>query len=299
MARAKTVASPLSRKAVLVAVNISQWTARKLDRRVTDEVNEAHGAAKDAGRYNKLLIEADRLKEINKLVSHARDLHHKLTKPWADEGPRILPNVLYGEFANKFRVLKRDFAQAADDFCRDYPKFVEERKVALNGLFKQSDYPEASEIRGKFKLDLVLMPFPDATDFRADVEDEIAEEMRAEIKATSKNAVDVAMQDTAKQIRDVVGHMVKKLAEFKSEPQTGLKGRKFFLDSLVPNVRELAARLPAFNLTDDPKLAKIAKRIKDELCVEETAKLREDDNVRAVVQKSAESIMRDMSKFMA
>ena len=53
--------TPLSRKAVLVSVNISQWTARKLDREVTDEVNASHGAQKDAGRYNKLLLEKEAL----------------------------------------------------------------------------------------------------------------------------------------------------------------------------------------------------------------------------------------------
>src|SRR5215471_17281477 len=111
------IASPLSRKATLVAVQISQWTARKLDRRVTDEVNESHGAAKDAGRYNKLLIEAKRLERINSLVAAARTLHYTLTKPWADEGLRILPNVLHEKFANEFRKLKREFDLAADEFC--------------------------------------------------------------------------------------------------------------------------------------------------------------------------------------
>jgi hypothetical protein len=59
----KKIATPLSRKATLVSVNVSQWTARRLDRKVTDEVNRQHNAAKDAGRYNKLLIEAEHLKE--------------------------------------------------------------------------------------------------------------------------------------------------------------------------------------------------------------------------------------------
>ena len=47
----KKIASPLSRKATLVAVDISQWTARKLDKRVTDKVNREHHASDDAGRY--------------------------------------------------------------------------------------------------------------------------------------------------------------------------------------------------------------------------------------------------------
>src|SRR4051794_29672871 len=147
------IASPLSRKATLVAVVISQWTARKLDKRVTDKVNQEHGAHKDAGRYNKLLIEAKRMEKINGIVSKARRLHYTMTKPWCDEGMRILPNVLHGKFADEFRVLKREFEVAADEFCRDYPLFVEERKRALVKLFNADDYPAVSEIRSKFKLD--------------------------------------------------------------------------------------------------------------------------------------------------
>src|SRR5262245_14735489 len=116
MSTAKKIAAPLSRKAMLVSVNISMWTARKFDKRVTQEVNEQHGACEDAGRYNKLLIEAEHMERLNEMVRKARLLHYKLTRPWADEGMRILPSVHYTEFTNQFREIKRDFAKAADDF---------------------------------------------------------------------------------------------------------------------------------------------------------------------------------------
>src|SRR5262252_4230560 len=110
------IASPLSRKATLVSVEISQWSARKLDRRVTDEINSSHNASADAGRYNKLLIEAKRLEKINKLVSAARDAYYTHTKPWADEGLRILPNVLHERLGKILREIEREFNLAADQF---------------------------------------------------------------------------------------------------------------------------------------------------------------------------------------
>jgi hypothetical protein len=298
MSPSKKVASPLSRKAVLVAVNISQWTARKLDRRVTEETNRKYHAAEDAGRYNKLLIEAKRLAKINSLVSSARILHYSLTRPWADEGPRILPNKLYEKFAKEFRELKREFDKAADEFCRDYPQYVTERAKKLNGLFDKNDYPKASEIRSKFRLDLTILPFPDAADFRSDLDDDTVDDIRREIAETSERVVDDAMKHTARQIVDTVGHMAEKLKEYKSE-KTGIKGRKFFLDSLVDNVRELADLLPAFNLTDDPKLAKITQRIAKELCAEDAKELRENDKARTAVLKSADDIVAEVGKFFA
>jgi hypothetical protein len=289
------IATPLSRKAVLVAVNISQWTARKLDRRITAETNARYSAAADVIRANKLLIEAERLEKINSLVSNARKLHYSMTRPWADEGPRVLPNALYSKFTDAFRVLKREFAQAADEFCRDYPGFIEERKIKMNGAFNEKDYPPASEIRSKFALDMKVMPFPDAEDFRADLDDDTVADIKREIAETSGKVVDDAMKATADQIVELVGHMAEKLKEYKTNKPGE---RKFFLDSLVDNVRDMVELLPAFNLTNDPKLTAITKRIANELCVEDAKELRKNDAAREAVAKSADEIVAEMSKFL-
>jgi hypothetical protein len=289
----KQIASPLSRKATLVSVTISQWTARKLDKRVTEKVNRQHGASKDAGRYNKLLIEAQRLAKINGFVSQARHLHYAMTKPWCDEGLRILPNVLHEKFAAKFREIKRGFDQAVAEFERDYPQFVEERKRALNGLFNESDYPPAEQIASKFKLDTKTFPVPDADDFRSDVLDaDTVEDIRRELAETSDTVLNDAMKHSVDEIVKVVGHMSDKLHAYKG------KDRTFFTGSLVENVRELAELLPAFNLTNDPAFAAMADRIQRELCAEDAKTLRENDKIREVVQKSADDILRDVSALL-
>lgn len=290
------IAAPLSRTTVLVAVKISQWTARKLDREITDETNRRHNASRDAGRYNKLLIEAQRLAEINSLVSQARHLHYSMTRPWADEGARILPNALYSKFTDAFRDLKRDFQDAADRFCADYPAFIQERKIALNGAFKESDYPSAATIREKFKLELAILPFPDASDFRSDLDDDTVADIRAEIAATSEKVTNDAMRHTANQIVELVGHMATKLHEYKTNKPGE---RRFFLNSLVDNVRDLAELLPAFNLTNDARLDAITKRITQELCADDAQALRDNDQARESVAKSADEIVAEVSKFFA
>jgi len=289
------LASPLSRKATLVSINVTTWTARKLDRKVTAEINRSHGASQDAGRYNKLLIEAKRLEAITALVSQIRHLHYEMTKPWCDEGLRILPNVLHAKFADKFRELKRAFDMAADEFCRDFSTFVEERERALNGLFDPADYPSADTIREKFKCEVKTFPVPDADDFRSDVLDaDTIEDIKRELEATSDNVLNGAMKDTAEKIGAVVGHMAEKLKTYGTK-----NGKKnFFTDSLVENVRELADLLPAFNFTNDPKLTKVADRIKRELCVEDAVTLRKNDAARETVAKSADEILKDVSELL-
>lgn len=292
-----TVASPLSRKAVLVSVNISQWTARKLDKRVTTETNRRYSATDDAGRFNKLLIEAKQLAEISTIVSKARALHYSMTRPWADEGPRILPNMLFEKFSNEFRVLKREMAAAADKFAAAYPSLIAERKAKLNGMFNEADYPSAKDIRAKFNLDLTILPLPDVADFRADLDADTLADIKAEMSRTSGDVVENCMKATGAQIIETVGHMAAKLKEYKTGKPG--EGRKFFLDSLVENVRELAELLPAFNLTEDPRLDALTKRISKELCAEDAPVLRENDDLRADVAKSADDIVKEVEKFFS
>lgn len=281
--------SPLSRKATLLAMSISQWTARKLDKKVTKETNAKYNASKDAGRFNKLLIEAEHLKKITTLVSEARTLHYSMTKPWSDQGLRILPNMLHAEFSEKFRVIQRDFNDAVDKFVAEYPGFIEKRKADLNGMFNPEDYPSPSEIRSKFKLEKQLLPFPDADDFRSNLDPETTEAIRKELVADTANVIDNAMKDNAEQIITIVGHMASKLKDYG-------EGKRMH-DSLVENVRELAKVLPAFNLTNDPKLDAITNRIRNELCGEEAETLKDDAKVRATVAKSADDIVRQVQKM--
>jgi len=285
--------SPLSRKAVLVSLNISTWTARKFDREVTDKVNKDRGATKDAGRYNKLLIEANRLKPVQSVVTEARDLFYRYTRPWAD-GVGILPNVSYAEFTNKMRALKQRFANVADEFALNFSSYVAERQAKLGKIFKAEDYPNAKEIRSRFNFDLTFANVPDAGDFRSDVLDEdTVNDIRDEIAAGERKAEQDIMDHTFRKIAEVVGNMAHKLGEYKT------KEKSHFKDTLVGNIRELTELLPTFNLTGDPKLAEITKRLQSELCIEDAKTLRDSDEVRASVQKSAEEILAEVEAHMA
>lgn len=146
---------------------------------------------------------------------------------------------------------------------------------------------------------MTILPFPDSADFRADLDDETVADIRREIEETSIRVAADTLRHTAQRIADTVGHMAEKLKEYNSGSKGKNDKRNFFLNSLVDNVRDLAELLPAFNLTNDPKLAAIAKRISKELCAEDAAELRKNDAARESVKKSADEIVKAVSQFLA
>ena len=65
-------------RAMLASSRISSWSARKYDRKITDETNTAHGASSDAGRYNKMLLpgDASSYKALTSHIAAIRVLHY-------------------------------------------------------------------------------------------------------------------------------------------------------------------------------------------------------------------------------
>ena len=100
----------LNEKAMLVKLKISQWTARKYDRKISDKVARDMGADPDAGRYTKVLIANEAIEKINKLANEIRNKYHYTnTLPWLDDGSRILPAKNFQEYSQKIREYKSQF----------------------------------------------------------------------------------------------------------------------------------------------------------------------------------------------
>ncbi len=288
----------LAQKAVLAAVTISMWTARRFDRVITDETNKRHNAEANAGRYNKLLIDKNDLSPLTTIHSAARMRHYMLTQPWLDDGSRLLSSALYMSYADEMRKFKAEFDMAAEKFAHDYPNMIERAKKRLNGMFNVADYPSADAIRQHFNFDIKIMPCPDASDFRVDIAKEHLSAMQSDVEDRMKQALAATTNDIKARIVEVVGHMSERLKAYKpSDGDNRAEGT--FRDSLVENVRELVGLLPAFNLTDDPKLTAICKRMEKELCVEDADTLRTEAKVRQSVTKAADKILTDVAAFMA
>ena len=66
----------LSSSAMLVELNISLWTARKLDKKVSNDVDISNSTRTKAGNYHKNLLAGDEsLSAIQKLAGFIRTYH--------------------------------------------------------------------------------------------------------------------------------------------------------------------------------------------------------------------------------
>ena len=284
----------LSEKAMIVALNIGVWTARKHDRRISEEVATTHGAAADAGRYNKTLIDRRHFAKIDKVVRDARAHHYENTLPWLDDGYRILPADNYFEYCDQQRAHRDRFNAAVSEFIAGYPNMVEEARDRLNGLYDPKDYPEPQRIIDKFGADICVLPLPAGADFRVNLSEAETQRVRADIERRTQDAAQAAIRDLWQRIYDTVQPVAEKLAAFSRDSG---RTENPFRNSMITNLRELVDLLPRLNFTGDPQLDAMRQRLSDELCQTEPKTLRKNAKIRRDTAAAAAKILDDMAGY--
>lgn len=292
-----SASSVLASRAMVVSLTISQWAGRRLDREVTDEVNEQHNAAADAGRYNKLLLPKEALAPIVSIVGATRADFIKRTLPWMDNGSRIMAADAYLAHMAWMRGQVNQFDRAVEAFIAAYPAHVNAARARLNGMFKDSDYPDPVQLRAKFAMDCRVLPVPTSDDFRVAMSEAQASIIRTEIEQQVSEATSSAVRNVYERVAEVAGRMVERLNAYRPATRRGDKSEGVFRDSLVGNVRDLISVLPALNITGDPRLTEMAEKLKP-LAEYDAHVLRDNPKIRRDVAAEAQAILDSVSDFL-
>jgi hypothetical protein len=275
----------LFRKALVTNLKIRQWSANKYDKKVSEEI-EKHHNAKNAGRFNKILIADKELKEIQKIANSARAFVYDQTLPWGDNGDRLLPSSNYLEFVGAFSAYKSQFDYAVKSFIREYPALKDEAKLRLNGMFKEGDYPIVPLMERKFSMELSHMPVSKIDDFYLELGEEDVESLRQQIKGEFESRIAQTTRHIWTKIKETVGHMAEKLSDEDA----------VFKNSLVENIRELVEVLPRLNFTGDAEISDAIQNMK--VLLVDPDLLRTNKSVRYEKAKEAKAIMDKVTDFL-
>jgi hypothetical protein len=275
-------------KALLVQLNISQWTARKYDKKASRKVAEEFHSYIDQGRYNKALLPMNGLLDrVHKKTTLIRTKFYTNTSPWGIEGTFMLSSKNYLSFTNEFRKEKGEWQYLVDDFLNNYDDLRQDAQRVLGQLYNEADYPSQDMLVRKFSMDLAIFPVP-STDFRVAIGDEELAEIQKDVERRVVDAQNHAMQDLWDRLYKQVEHMTEKLSDPKA----------IFRDSMVENARELCSLLPRLNFTDDPNLENLRQQVEANIARHHPDALRNDPDLRQDTAAEAKAIMEKMKTFM-
>ena len=274
---------------MLANLRIGVWEGRRLDKAASKEVTTRNGAEDDAARVNKLIVPKESLKEIN-TASGALRLHfYSRTVPWGDNGDRLLTRRMYLKFIEEHEALMNEFNRCRDDFVdRIYPAARDQAQFRMGGLFDPNDYPRPSELRRRFYA--VMEPGIIATtdDFRVKMDQNHADKIKSDIEASMASRLTAAVTNVYERVVEELTHYHATMADPK----------KVFRDSTVKNLEEIIDLLPGLNITSDPKLDEVHKRMKAKLSGRSGKDLRDKPAEREAAAKETKEILDVMAGFL-
>ena len=278
----------LNDRALLVQLSISQWTARKYDKRATKDVADRNGVDAIVGRYNKSLLPMnDQLELVHRKANQIRSDFYDNTLPWGIEGTQLLPTSNYLEFMTAFRKMKGEWQWLVTQFTMNYEAFIDDARRTLGPLFDQTDYPNPDNIAQKFKMDLAVFPVP-SNDFRVSIASDELNRIQQDVERRVQEASASAMKDVWQRLYDKVKHIEERLAN----PSA------VFRETMLENARELCELLPRLKFADDPELEDMRREVERKLISSIPDALRNDPDLRRNTAEKAKEIMDRMAVFM-
>ena len=279
----------IASSSILVELNISVWTANKLDKRITDNVLVANGATSvDAGQFRKNLMAGTTLrKDIADFAASCRLWHSNMTLPWADRGPRLLPTSLFLDYKTELNKRKARFDHMVDHFEREYPQLRADAPLHLGAMHNPEDYPSVEEMRSKFGFRTVFTPLAESSDFRLQLPEQELAEMKKQYESALEARVSDAMQSQWSKLHDMLSRMSEKLVEPEGED------KRRWHDTFITNAHEMCAMLGHLNVTKDPKLEEARVKLERAMLGVGIEDIKDDEQVREDVKAKLDRILKD------
>lgn len=279
----------LANKALLVKLSVGLPGNTRTDVKITSDTISAHGMAANSGRWLKQLYPDEAIKPLTVLQGEIRTYHYEHTLPWSDEGYRILPTAHHAEYTDKMRQFRAKFEAVRDNFCSRLEDWIDWARIAHNGTFDGSIYPTSPEaLARKFNLSLDFSPVPSGDDFRCCIDQSELDIMAQQVNQRVSEATEAARSDLWQRLVQPLRNMVARL----SDPDA------IFRDSLIGNLRDIAALIPDLNVTSDPALSAFASEVASSLAQLKPETLRSSKVDRAETARKASEILKRMVGYL-
>jgi len=274
-------AQKYANQAMVVTLNISRWTATKTDKRVTDDAVTQNGAESGAGRFTKRLISKndEDLKAINQAASQLRQFHREMTMPWDGNGRDLLPAKAFLKYKSRMTNLEADFNSAVTGFLNNYREKVNRASVLLGHMFNSEDYPNESDLRGCYSIELKVEPVPLGVNLKVGISEQYLEEERAKIEEDVMARVRKAHQTLYRRLQNVAERTLSALTREGGQ----------FKSTYIKNVKETADILEMLDLEGDKKLKDSAERLREAVNRHGYHKVKDDEEARKEVVQDIES----------
>lgn len=286
----ETSVPSISSSSMLVELSISVWTAKKLDRRASEEVTAAKNADKGVARVNKKLLgDCAELDALQKFSANVRNAHYNSTLPWSDMGPRLLPTAKFFAYQKNFSALEAEFNRMVQAFLDAYDLEVAQSQAKLGDLFDVREYPSVEDLRTKFKFRLNYIPLPDAGDWRLDISNEAQAQLKAQYEQQYKAQLEGAMKDIWQRLYDTLSTLSRQLSDQTEEGKTP----KIYT-SVFDRALEVIDLMETCNITEDPTMQLMQRKLAQAFRGVTVDAVKDDAYLRRETKKAVDEAIKNL-----
>lgn len=256
----------ISTSAVLVDLSIGSWSASKKDKRASADVaTQNHADAKMARAY-KTLIASPKLDAVKTFVTRAHEINRGMTLDWA-AGLRLCPTKVLMDHQHRFSQLETEFFRFVDDFGTDYNWLVVDMQARLGSLYNPDEYLPWDKLRQRFYFTVNYLPVPDTGDFRLDVAAETEAHLREHYERVHKRAMEQATRGLWERVHQMLMGDDKgdkgliHALRVETDDATGKVSRGIVYDTRITAARQLVDMLGDLNITGDPKMNEVHRKL--------------------------------------
>lgn len=217
----------LCEKALLVKLTSHKPTLFKRQEAQTTQLQQL-ADDKAAAAYVKLFKFKTPVHEVLALHRDVIRLHHRLTLPYEDRGPRLLPNAQYLAYTQVMRTAIDAVTQWFEAHRTHYATYVGADCAARGWQVQPDQYPTIAQFEEALSHDVEFLPMPQLTHFLFD----LSPEDRANFAARQAAVVATATADALDRVRKPLDALLARLQTYAGQP-----GQRFH-NSLLTNVAD-------------------------------------------------------------
>lgn len=228
-----------------------------------------------------------------------------IAPPFGHDGKRFLANGLLDKFQAEVErrlivcdQLREQFMDGLDEARRRW-----ETKGGDISKNSQRRFPTRADMEDKLRIEIDYVQCSDDADVRlGGLSGEQRDRYESEVKQAHQKKMQGVVRHIAKKVEERVGLVLEKTGApekggFVPKRGKGTKQQNGFKNSLIENCKELAGFLEHWNVTQDPEVEKVRRKLLTDLATFDPAELKKDPQLRKEAHAAAEDILSRVGNF--
>jgi hypothetical protein len=262
--------NPLTTTGIILNLSLRKWAGEVSDKTALQAVADTFKSDTHNDKYKKSLFVNDPLSMVDRCAGRLRNHFYARTLSWLDGGQgRLIPSKSFRDFANEHTPLKMQFYQEVDTFIDAYPDHQALAKERKGDLYHEGEYPSVEDLRTRFEVKLITLPFPDVEDFRVDAAEDVIEELQ------------ISMKESAEHVQHVLSDELKlRLAKRLQMLHKTLLVGKRFNKSLLTEIQDLVSMSDNLRDSVEANLRDKFIQVKKEILIWTPEQIRNSETVQ-------------------